>query len=159
MTSCIQNYTDIKILLLWGSASSVSNAINYLYESTNLTYLTFVINPTAAKAIGFKLASVPTNFYEGTIFLSENYDETGGFYDCVDRFLNGQSSYLVEARQKYENAFNCLLSNDTSIPVCPQAVSTKKKTGSDCRCLIDNYKSISKPFTVIGYNLFLINFL
>lgn len=147
LTTCIQNYTDIKVLLLWGGSSTVANAINYLYEQTNLTYLTFVINPTAAVSINFNLFEVPTSFFQGSIFLSENYDQDAGFYDCIEKFLNDASTLPPVAREVYENEFNCVLSKDESLPLC-KTPKDNLDNKDKCRCLIEGYDFVSRPYTV-----------
>lgn len=146
LSTCIQNYTDIKVLLLWGSAGAVSNSLTYLYENTNLTYLTFVINPTAAISINFNAFPVPADFYQGLIFLSENYDEDAGFYDCIERFLNDPSSGTDAARKAYEAEYGCTLTDDASVPLCKEIRNNENR--GKCRCIIDDYRLISKPYTV-----------
>lgn len=146
LSACIQNYTDIKVLLLWGAAAVVESSISYLYEKTNLTYLTFVINPTAASAINFNLISVPVEFYQGTIFLSENYDEEAGFYDCIDKFINDPSAASETARKAYEDEYRCVITNDTSLKVCKSLIPDKNE--GVCRCILNSYRDISKPYTV-----------
>ena len=146
LTSCIQNYTDIQVLLIWGSTEAVQNSIKYLYENTNLTYLTFVINPSAAVGINYNILAVPSEFYQGTIFLSENYDEDAGFYDCIDRFINDPSSATEAARQSYEAEYGCVLTDDPNIPVCKGVVPDKSE--GECKCILDDYRDFSKPFTV-----------
>ena len=146
LSSCIQNYTDIKVLLVWGSTGSVANAISYLYENTNLTYLTFVINPTAAISINFNLFKVPTSFVKGAIFLSENYDEDAGYYDCIEKFLNNPSTLPTIARESYENEYNCVLTSDTSVPFCKGIFGSPDE--GTCKCSIEGYKFVSKPYTV-----------
>ena len=146
LTSCIQNYTDIKVLLLWGSTEAVQNSIRYLYANTNLTYLTFVINPTAAISVNFKFLAVPPDFYQGSIFLSENYDEETGFYDCIDRFLTDPSSATEAARQAYELEYGCILTNDPSLSICKSKIADK--TEGKCKCFVDDFRDISRPYTV-----------
>lgn len=146
LSTCIQNYTDIKVLLLWGSAGAVANSLSYLYENTNLTYLTFVINPTAAISINFNALPVPAEFYQGSIFLSENYDEDAGYYDCIERFLSDPFSGTEAARKAYEAEYGCILTDDPSIPICRE-IRNDKNTGS-CKCLIEDFELVSKPFTV-----------
>lgn len=146
LSKCIQNYTDIKILLLWGSAEAVQNSIKYLYVNTNLTYLTFVINPTAAIAINFNLLAVPPDFYQGSIFLSENYDEETGFYDCIDRFLTDPSSSTQAVRQAFELEYGCILTDDPSLPTCKKIIADKAE--GQCKCFIDDFEDISRPYTV-----------
>ena len=152
LSTCIQNDTDIKVLLLWGATGAVANAINYLHENTNLTYLTFVINPTAAVSINFNVLKVPTSFFQGSIFLSENYDEDAGYYDCISKFLDDPSKLPTAARQAYEVEYNCLLTNDKSVPFC------RKITGDldegKCRCLLEGFNYVSKPYTVMMSKIF-----
>lgn len=146
LSSCIQNNTDIKVLLLWGSAAVVADSIKYLYDKTNLTYLTYVMNPTAATGINFNVLKVPPIFYQGSIFLGENYDEDSGYYDCLDKFFTDPSSLNENARLAYEAEYNCVLTTDESLPRCETVFNDKKDV--KCRCLIDDYRSISKPYTV-----------
>lgn len=146
LSTCIQNYTDIQVLLIWGSTGAVANALTYLYEKTNLSYLTFVVNPTAAISINFNLFKVPASFYQGSIFLSENYDEESGFTECIDKFLNDPSSATAASRAAYEKEYNCILSNDPTIRIC--ATTIPEQTGGNCRCLIERSGDISKPYTV-----------
>lgn len=146
LSNCIKNYTDIQILLLWGAAPAIGSSIKYLYDNTNLTYLTFVINPTAAISIDFNILPVPTEFYQGSIFLSENYDQDTGFYDCLDRFVNDPSSASEVARKAYEKDYRCIIGDD-SLPRC-KAVNPDKNEGK-CKCLIEDYNTVSKPYTVI----------
>lgn len=146
LTTCIQNYTDIKVLLLWGATGAVVNAINYLYEETNLTYLTFVMNPTAAININFNLFKVPTSFFQGSIFLSENYDEASGYTECIERFLNDPSALPAVARQAYETEYNCVLTNDKNVPLCK--FKSREPDGATCRCDVEVFRYVSKPYTV-----------
>lgn len=146
LTTCIQNYTDIKVLLLWGATGAVANAIEYLYDNTNLTYLTFVINPTAAININFNIFKVPTAFFQGSIFLSENYDEEAGYTECIERFLDDPSTLPTVAREAYEKEYNCVLTNDENIPFCK--LQTNGDNGKTCKCLIESFKYVSKPYTV-----------
>ena len=146
LSTCIQNYTDIKVLLIWGSAGTVTTALSYLYEKTNLTYLTFVINPSAASSINFNLFTVPLSFYQGSIFLSENYDQEAGYSECIDRFLNDPALLPEVARVIYEKEYNCVLSTDTSIPLCLSR--EPEEADGKCRCLIGAHSYVSKPYTV-----------
>lgn len=150
LSTCIQNYTDIKVLLLWGSTDAVQNSIKYLYTNTNLTYLTFVMNPTSAIAINFNVLAVPPEFYQGSIFLSENYDEDAGFYDCIDRFLTDPASSTEIARQSYEAEYNCVLTDDPNVPLCKSLIPDPSE--GKCKCVIDNFRDVSRPFTVNQYS-------
>lgn len=152
LTTCIQNYTDIKVLLLWGATGAVANAIEYLYDNTNLTYLTFVINPTAAININFNVFKVPTAFFQGSIFLSENYDEEAGYTECIERFLDDPSTLPTVAREAYENEYNCVLTNDENIPFCKIETNGGNGNGKTCKCLIESFKYVSKPYTVNTLN-------
>lgn len=146
LSTCIQNYTDIKVLLVWGATGAVANALSYLYEKTNLTYLTFVINPTAAISINFNLFKVPTSFIQGSIFLSENYDEESGYSDCIEKFLNDPSTLPSVAREAYESEYKCILDNTSKLPFCK---TIKRAEGEgECKCFIEGYKYVSKPYTV-----------
>jgi hypothetical protein len=147
LSNCIKNYTDIKVLLLWGSFSAVSNAITFLYEKTDIDYLTFVINPTAAIEINFDILPIPTTFYQGSIFLSENYDEDAGFYDCLQNFITNPSSLDAIARNSYEAEYDCKITDDPGLPTCSLLPENRPSTG--CRCDIDFYRTVSKPYTVI----------
>jgi hypothetical protein len=146
LSSCIQNYTDIKVLLLWGSKEAVQNSIRYLYSNTNLSYLTFVINPTAAVAVNFNILAVPSEFYQGSIFLSENYDEETGFYDCIERFLDDPSSASEAARKVYETEYGCVLTSDPNLPLCKNIINDE--SNGKCKCILDNFRDISRPYTV-----------
>jgi len=146
LSNCINNYTDIKVLLLWGSFSAVANAITFLYEQTNLTYLTFVINPTAAITINFNALPVPPTFYQGSIFLSENYDEDAGFYDCVGNFINDPKSLDDIAQKAYEKEYKCSISSDPNLPICNVVVADR--ASESCKCDINLYRTLSKPYTV-----------
>lgn len=146
LSSCLRNNTDIQVLLLWGSSSVVANSIKYLYDKTNLTSLTFVINPTAAIGINFNALRVPPSFFQGSIFLGENYDEDAGFYDCLQRFFDNPDSFNQNARLAYEFEYNCILSTDDTIPKCNDEVNLDAKK---CRCFVDLYRFISKPYTVL----------
>lgn len=146
LSQCIYNYTDIQVLLLWGSGGAVINAFEYLYRQTNLSYLTFVVNPTAAASIDYNALDIPNNFFQGTVFLSENYDQDGGFYECIDEFLEDPSLMDSAAQQAYETYYNCTLSNDSSIPIC--STNPRTRLTEVCRCDIEYYYKISKPYTV-----------
>lgn len=146
LSQCIYNYTDIQVLLLWGSAGAVVNAYEYFYRNTNLSYLTFVMNPTAGASINYDSLSVPNNFFQGTIFLSENYDEDGGFYDCIDEFLENPNLMDGPAKLAYQSYYNCQLTTDESIPICSS--DPKSRLTSSCRCDIEYINYLSKPYTV-----------
>ena len=150
LTSCLHNNTNVRVLLLWGSTDYVVNSLTYLYTKTNITYLTFVINPNAAISINFNLFKVPASFYQGSIFLSENYDESTGYDDCINRFINDPSDFNENVRKLYEFEYGCVITKDKSIPFCKKPVPDKDE--GQCRCLIEDFDYISKPYTVKHMN-------
>lgn len=148
LANCLQNYTDIQVLMLWGSSESVINALNFFYEYKNLSYLTFILNPTSAITIPFVITPFPTSFVQGSIFLGGNYDENAGFYDCIERFIEDPSSFGPAAKSEYESTFKCTISVDESIQYCKFNPLEQNPT-EICRCRLDEYKYISKPYTVL----------
>lgn len=146
LASCLQNYTDVKVLLIWGAAVSVVNTFNYLYENTNLTDLTFVINPTAATEIVYQFIRAPVSFYQGTIFLSENYDQTGGFDDCIREYFKEPAKWTEKFPPKLVDAltseYHC--SFDDSLPDCPPDLL--ERDGS-CKCLPKDFENTIRPYT------------
>ena len=147
LASCLQNYTDVQVLLIWGSAGSIINTFNYLYEQTNLTTLTFVINPTAATEIIYEAVKAPPSFYQGTIFLSENYDQEAGFYDCVSEYFVNfdqlKTRFPTNIVDDLFTTLNCTI--DTTLPACPANFSERTYP---CSCLTDDFKIYIRPYTM-----------
>ncbi len=146
LASCLQNYTDVKVLLLWGSAGSVTNAFNYLYLATNLTYLTFVVNPTAATEIIYQTVKAPPSFYQGSLFLGVNYDQQSGFDSCVRSYFADFESWTKKYPQSLLSALgktlNCGFNDD--LPDCP---SNLEERNCLCKCSASDVSNLIRPYT------------
>lgn len=147
LASCLNNYTDVQVLLIWGSSGSIVNTLNYLYESTNLTYLTFVVNPTAATSIPYRLIKSPPSFYQGMLYLDVNYDQEAGFASCVKDYFSGDvdlSEYPQALLEQTQAILNCSLSASSGLPDCPESLEERTKP---CKCLPEDYQLATRPYT------------
>lgn len=145
LASCLRNNTDVKVLLLWGDSPSVLNALNYFYDQGDMDYLSFVVNPIAAREMPYEFLRAPPSFLKGMLFLDENYDEVAGFESCMAKFLASELDMPPEANAFYEETFHCQLNPESDLPDCE---GDSKGRTAPCKCAKNDVERLIRPYTV-----------
>jgi len=147
LADCLRKYPDVKVLLLWGSSGSVFNVIRYLYEETDIDYLTFVVNTQAAKEFPKIAGKVPESFYRGMIFLDINYDPEP-YEQCMEEVFS-PNSILEPWMQKYaEMEYECVfdISGASTLSEC---TGDRSKNNHQCRCSTAMLQAEKRPYSSV----------
>lgn len=145
LASCLKQFPEVKVLLLWGSAQTSYNTIRYMYEETDITGLTFVLNTQAAKEFPKILGRVPASYYKGLLFLDINYDPKP-YEKCMETVFTDASVVPDWAITLAEKEYNCIF-DTTGTSTLPECTSDSPSKNHNCRCSLAMLDSEKQPYS------------
>lgn len=150
---CLQR-SQSNVVFLFMNSTDAKNCITGLYEYPELRDLVFVLPSyfySKQQVEALAGPDVPLSFLTGTIGIDPTPFNLSDYYECISSF-KPYTTDIPHFDEFYQVTSNCLLSNDSSLPLCPEDINSRAPFPNyNCTCRQDDLTRLQTPSTFINY--------